>query len=998
MSTLKKCVSICMLASLLCVLFVDGYNTYPRRSGRASIWGTCPTQCRCMALNSRGTRGVIEDWSSARLDGRTSGDEPNPLGRSMVCQGLRRLPKPIPHDVTKMTIYGDSSSQVARPSVPAGDGVQNDRVPLISDTQIRYITRDSFRGNARMQDMTLSGNNIGILYPNIFSSLRTLRVLSLPNNNIRHLSAAAFSGMTYLSELSMSDNMIRYLPQAIFRPLGNLRKLRLNGNKLRRLPRDILSPLTNVAVLDLSRNNFTDFYDEVFDDNTAMEELLLNGNRIWTVRARWFEKLILLRSLSLRGNAITRIESNSFVNLFNLEELLLSANHIAEIEDGAFRNLRDLRILDLATNDIEHITKEGLLDLESLEELYLSSNNIVDIENGTFTFLRRLTRLDLSRNHITEISTGVLRSLMLLQYLDMSHNKIMALPPRVLFGLSELKEISFDSNFIKTVGEDAFKTTPSTSVSKITAVSLQNNAIKEISAAALSSLPQLRTLNLGHNKIKRIHSMALSNFWNLQALDLSDNKIKNLNNGVFKNLQKVTNLDLSQNKLRRVSDTMLSGMSELEELDLSLNSITSISPLAFRYMQNLVELTLKSNRLMGFNFTYITNLPKLSIVDLSSNHLFWVDLSGNIQLRLRDLILTDNKINTVTQDVTKILAASSILSLTGNPLVCDCNMKWILDPVLTRKIRLDMESDLICKLPNRLHGLRIRDLDPNDLTCEVTDTHGDQGSFMCDDSHFRMRSLFNNRLGEKKILKRHVTIMDSLRKDVLGNGILVNDNWALVSGDVVGEDDLVSTMTGVKIRVGRSKSMRTVASAIRHPLTSWRQYNVALLRLDNTRNKKSNIESPCLMTEKQFNMISQIYPKITLSTRIGAGRSKLKPRHGKMQSICKYPSYLCVKIKGSKKRASEYMLLSGSPLFLGYSGDLNLAGIGFGDWNYVSKTSESLFIPVWTISEWISDVIREFDSTCSKEMSIGRPNQCLRSLQLPTSAALLAKIRQPESH
>ncbi|XP_033751636.1 insulin-like growth factor-binding protein complex acid labile subunit [Pecten maximus] len=998
MSTIQKCVATCVLASVLCVLFVDGYNTYPRRTGLASIWGTCPTQCRCMALNSRGTRGVIEDWSSARLDGRTLGDEPNPLGRSMVCQGLRRLPKPIPHDVTKMTIYGDSSSQVVRPAVPARDGVQNDRIPHIADTQIRYITRDSFRGNARMQDMTLSGNNIGILYPNIFSSLMTLRVLSLPNNNIRHLSAAAFSGMTHLSELSMSDNMIRYLPQAIFRPLGNLRKLRLNGNKLRRLPRDILSPLTNVAVLDLSRNNFTDFYDEVFDANTAIEVLLLNGNRIWTVRARWFEKLVVLRSLSLRGNAITRIDADSFVNLFNLEELLLSANHITEIEDGAFRNLRDLRILDLATNDIEHITKEGLIDLESLEELYLSSNDIVEIDNGTFMFLRRLTRLDLSRNHITEISTGVLRSLALLQYLDLSHNKIMSLPPRVLYGLSELKEISFDNNFIKTIGMDAFKTAPSTSHSKITAVSLQNNAIKEISAEALRSIPQLKSLNLGHNKIKRIHSMGLSNFWNLRSLDLSNNRIRNLNNGVFKNLQKVTDLNLSQNKLRRVSDSMLSGMGELEELDLSSNSIMSISPLAFRYMQNLVELTLKDNRLMGFNFSYVTNLPKLSILDLSSNHLFWVDMSGNIQLRLRDLILTDNKINTVTQDVTKILASSSILSLTGNPLVCDCSMKWIVDPVLTRKIRLDMENELICKLPNRLHGLRVRELDPTDLTCDVTDTQGDHGSFMCDDSHFRMRSLLNNRLGEKSILKRHVTLMGSLRNDVLGNGVLIDENWALVSGDVVADDAQISTMTGVKVRIGRSKSMRTVSRAIRHPLTSWRQYNVALLRLNSKRNTKTSKESPCLMTEKQFNMISQIYPKITLSTRIGAGRSKLKPRHGKIQSICKYPSYLCVKMKGSKKRASEYMLLSGSPLFLGYSGDLNLAGIGFGNWDYVSKSSETLFIPVWTISEWISDVIREFDTVCSKEMSIGRPNQCLKSLQLPTSTALLAKIRQPESH
>lgn len=258
--------------------------------------------------------------------------------------------------------------------------------------------------------------------------------------------------------------------------------------------------------------------------------------------------------------------------------------------------------------------------------------------------------------------------------------------------------------------------------------------------------------------------------------------------------------------------------------------------------------------------------------------------------------------------------------------------------------------------------------------------------------------VYRFRLGEKTVLKRHVTLVDQLRNSVLGNGILLNENWVLVSGDVLSDDIQISSMTGVKVRVGRKKSTRTISRAIRHPLTSWRQYNVALIRLDDARDRKSNKDLPCLMSEKQFNMITQIYPKITLSTRIGTGRSKLKPRHGKVQSICKYPSYLCVKIKGSKRKASEYMLLSGSPLFLGYSGDMNLAGIGFGTWDYVSKTSESLFIPVWTISDWISDVIREYDSKCAKYTSIGRPDQCLDSLHLPSAADLLAKIRRPESH
>lgn len=93
------------------ILSVDyyghGYSTYPRRYNRDSVWGTCPQHCRCMTLNSRGTRGLLDTWGEEQVSEKTlkyfSGginDEAARSGRSMVCQGLRKLPDPIPSGKT----------------------------------------------------------------------------------------------------------------------------------------------------------------------------------------------------------------------------------------------------------------------------------------------------------------------------------------------------------------------------------------------------------------------------------------------------------------------------------------------------------------------------------------------------------------------------------------------------------------------------------------------------------------------------------------------------------------------------------------------------------------------------------------------------------------------------------------------------------------------------------------------------------------------------------
>lgn len=68
-------------------------------------------------------------------------------------------------DISKLTIFGDSSG--------SGQG----KTDVTEDTRIKTLERRSFRGNMRLKEITMSGNNLGILYPYVFYHLRDLKIL-----------------------------------------------------------------------------------------------------------------------------------------------------------------------------------------------------------------------------------------------------------------------------------------------------------------------------------------------------------------------------------------------------------------------------------------------------------------------------------------------------------------------------------------------------------------------------------------------------------------------------------------------------------------------------------------------------------------------------------------------------------------------------------------------------------------------------------------------------
>jgi Leucine-rich repeat (LRR) protein len=236
-------------------------------------------------------------------------------------------------------------------------------------------------------------------------------------------------------------------------------------------------------------------------------------------------------------------------------------------------------------------------------------------------------------------------------------------------------------------------------------LNLEQNNIRKIEAETYKGVPRLKSLKLGNNNIRKIHPQAMTDLSYLETLTLNNNKIRKLNNGVFSNLKKLYSIDLSRNKIRLIGEDMFLGLDKLEDLLISGNKLNSVHKLAFRALPNLNSLDLKENRLVSFNFSTVTNMPQLTIMDLSKNHLFWVDIPSTAYLRLKDLLLSDNSLQSLSSNIDNIMGRSSIISLMNNPWTCDCQLKWVLEH--SKNVRLDTTTDVMCKSPPELHGKKV---------------------------------------------------------------------------------------------------------------------------------------------------------------------------------------------------------------------------------------------------------------------------------------------------
>ncbi|RWS17328.1 leucine-rich repeat neuronal protein 3-like protein [Dinothrombium tinctorium] len=349
------------------------------------------------------------------------------------------------------------------------------------------------------------------------------------------------------------------------------------------------------------------------------------------------------------------------------------------------------------------------------EVLILSHNNFNELQH--ITEMDRLLELDLSHNHLNQLGHGhIFLNFTHLRYIDLSANKFKSLFAGVFRGLKRLETLIMKNGQLRYINEHAF-----------------------------DGLENLRHLDIENNHIVSVYLELFQSILNLHVLNLNGNSISHLTGGIFASLNGLRKLLLSGNRITGINNNAFVGLENLEEMHLNNNYLSKVPSEALQSLKRLRYLNIGNNKLSHLQMgdfvhspveqIWIDNCPNLVFIDKGA---FWdlpnvreIHLEFNPQLTYIDpqaflslpmlhtlylyncsiLSLQEEMINNIVhrEHQRKIQVA-----LSGNPLLCDCNVHFLYQCLRFRdscKIELLDLDQLQCAQPENLSSTKVTELD-----------------------------------------------------------------------------------------------------------------------------------------------------------------------------------------------------------------------------------------------------------------------------------------------
>lgn len=320
--------------------------------------------------------------------------------------------------------------------------------------------------------------------------------------------------------------------------------------------------------------------------------------------------------------------------------------------------------------------------------------------------------------------------------LDLSYNKFVSIPD---FSGDKLKYLSLRNNAITALKDKNFA-----NVRGLVELDLSENGIELINSDAFTGLVTLRQLNLAENRIKTIQPNAFSPLQHLEHLVLSHNPLgaflNTTENDIFLKLGvtprlavielencTLTTIDLSNgvglDKIILSYNQLLSIQKlpkALTHLDISGNPFKTMSAKFLPHLFHLQHLTMEDMPFLYKLEEYaLFGLPRLAHLNLQgSRNLTTIDphaFGRNVVLNetdtvLQELILKGTSIRTLNSTLQLAFDQLKVLDLTGTPLACDCNIRWLKS--------LNVTTHASCSKPASLRGQLLADIDADRLPCK----------------------------------------------------------------------------------------------------------------------------------------------------------------------------------------------------------------------------------------------------------------------------------------
>ncbi|GMT07509.1 hypothetical protein PENTCL1PPCAC_29683 [Pristionchus entomophagus] len=419
----------------------------------------------------------------------------------------------------------------------------------------------------------------------------------------------------------------------------------------------------------------------------------------------------------------------------------------------------DTTRLDLQENKISIIRKADFASLPSLKILQISDNEIHLIEAGSFDNLHSLERIRLNNNQLRELPLSLFHNNRLLYRIDLSHNQLSSISEDHLKGPRAVRVLQLDFNALK-----CFETSILNDWPNLEVLTLNNNNLTTIEE--FDYVSSLRLLKLSDNpwlcdcRLRWVKNLddtiaknvacyrpALLNGKTLDAVDETSIKCSGMEKRAASSCvsqgscpasctcvdsvvdcrdrdlthipaflpSSTTELRLEQNRISYIPENALSHLKNLRRLDLSKNAISEISPGAFRGLDNLNTLVLYGNELVDLPSGVFDGIENLQLLLLNANKLKCIrrDAFRNLT-KLTLLSLYDNNIQSLSNETFHHLSSLQTLHLAKNPLICDCNLRWLAELLTTRMIET---SGARCEAPKRVSKRRLSTLPSTKFNC-----------------------------------------------------------------------------------------------------------------------------------------------------------------------------------------------------------------------------------------------------------------------------------------
>ena len=307
---------------------------------------------------------------------------------------------------------------------------------------LESLKAGDFAGLSGLQSLSLEGNRLSELPPEMFSRLSSLKELNLRNNELSELPDEVFAGLSSLERLRLDHNRLSRLTQGVFSDLVNLQELGLSENELSILPDGLFSALTRLRDLHLGQNQFSALSNRPFGELPQLKTLNLFANQLSELPEDFFDGLAALWTLHLSSNSFATVRAGAFEGVADLRHLFLCCNELTNLPVGAFSGLSNLRWLDLSDNRITALAPGLFAGLSHLDGLWIQQNHLTTLPDDLFSGLNALEALHLQGNHLSSLPEGIFLGVTSLVQLTLGQNTVDPLP----LGLT-----------LEKVGEDRFK-------------------------------------------------------------------------------------------------------------------------------------------------------------------------------------------------------------------------------------------------------------------------------------------------------------------------------------------------------------------------------------------------------------------------------------------------------------------------------------------------------------------------------------------------------------